>query len=250
MKKYTLIVLLCVIAIFAFSEGSHIKTHRKYLPEVYSINLFDTVYFDLSRSTISGGYIQIPVFFRSDDVINALDFALKFDLNKLQYDSVIIYRPTISPLVNYNSGDSTLRLTSFDLQPIPNDTLLVALRFKLLNGTTEIHRPDFNSIVPLLNGDPCTGFVIEPGIPSGINGIAQEQKIMQIYPNPASSSFTISVRENTSVQLVNTIGQIVFHSFIPSGEKQIFDIENLPAGIYLLQDLSNSKVKPVKLTVK
>lgn len=243
MKKSLLILLFVLTGTIAFSKNS-----KSYAPSVSAINQYDTVFFDLIHSSLISNYIEIPVFFRSDDVINALDFAMKFDLTKLEYDSTIVHRTSMSPLANYNPNDSTLRLTSFDLQAIPNDTLLVTLRFKLLNGTTQIHKTDFNSIAALLNGDPCTGIVIEQTIPSAINNISGDV-LVHVYPNPATDVLNVSVSENTKVQILTVAGQIVFEGFIAGGEKLNINTSGFPDGNYLLRAIINNKLVVRKFTL-
>ena len=249
MKKQLLTIFLVAIGIIAFSKNKFNPNSPNNIEGAYTINQLDTVFFDLSKKVITGNYIEFPVFIKSDDVINSVDFAVKFDLSKLQYDSLIIHRPSISPIANYNSNDSTLRLTSFDLQVIPNDTLLVSLRFKLLNGTTEIHKTDFNSIAALLNGDPCTGVVIEAGIPSAVKNISDDSYNMNVYPNPSRGFLNINVSENTIVRLLNMEGELVFESLVIAGEKQMINTEKIPDGNYLIQSIANKRTTIRKVTI-
>lgn len=69
-----------------------------------------------------------------------------------------------------------------------------------------------------------------------VNEYANKNEI-KLYPNPAQSYFTISddanQLENTKMEILNSLGQIVFTKIIKSNER--IDISHLPDGIYFIQ---------------
>ena len=69
----------------------------------------------------------------------------------------------------------------------------------------------------------------------GINEVSQSN-IFTVYPNPTNSTLTINTKANyTSIQIVNTIGQVVF-----TKEKSAsLNVSSLPSGIYFIQLLDN-----------
>jgi hypothetical protein len=74
---------------------------------------------------------------------------------------------------------------------------------------------------------------------------------VNIYPNPAQSSFTVDLRALqvplAQLQLYNTIGQVVAQKTTPNGEVN-FDVQKLPKGMYLLK-INTEKGSAVKRIV-
>lgn len=60
-----------------------------------------------------------------------------------------------------------------------------------------------------------------------------------IYPNPTTGVFTVNMQtmqKNTTLTLVNAVGQTVFQQWVTAGENEaILDITALPVGIYMLR---------------
>ena len=69
---------------------------------------------------------------------------------------------------------------------------------------------------------------------SGIGALNSNN--VQAYPNPAQNTLTVTVPNaiNTSVKLIDLVGQEVYKGTI-TGDTQKIDISNLAAGTYLLQ---------------
>jgi len=119
------------------------------------IDANDSVIFNLSNAIVTATYIDIPVYIKSTDVINALDFELKFNETILTFDSIISYRSYLLALASFNLSDRYLRFTSSSLTSIEKDTPLVAIRFNLINPCVQVNKTDFFNITTYLNGDPC-----------------------------------------------------------------------------------------------
>ncbi|MBK7964215.1 MAG: T9SS type A sorting domain-containing protein [Bacteroidetes bacterium] len=83
-------------------------------------------------------------------------------------------------------------------------------------------------------------------VSSGINSGPTPLLVLEVSPNPSTEAITVTLPlvrdENSSVQITNSIGQIVFEMKCPSAiqEKMKIEIPQLPAGVYLIQ-LLNSK---------
>lgn len=132
------------------------------------INNSDTVVFDLSQATCVGQYLVVPISVISDDVINAVDFSMKYNNNKITYNSILNYKPAyLTPSANFNTTDSILRFTSYSfVQPIDKNTAIAAVRFNLINGP--ILATSFNTVKAYLNGDRCSFKFIEPVLPNAV----------------------------------------------------------------------------------
>jgi uncharacterized delta-60 repeat protein len=54
---------------------------------------------------------------------------------------------------------------------------------------------------------------------------------LAIYPNPASSQFTIEVSNTTQVQVINALGQVLISQAVDNG-KNVINTQSLPSGMY------------------
>src|SRR5258705_13399327 len=102
MKKY----LLFIAAFFT-------------LGTTFAQDLQDTVVFDLANANMQSSYAEFPVYFLSDDVINAVDFSLTYNTAGLAFDSIVRLANYLN--VTYNevkASDTTVYYTSYSLQTI------------------------------------------------------------------------------------------------------------------------------------
>lgn len=189
----------------------------------------DTVFFDMHNQIINGSTIWIPVYFRSDDMINAVDFEFKYDQSKLQYDTILMSASYLDGLSYYNQNDSTVRLTSYSFaQPISNDTVLFHIQFTLLIGS-QVCSGDMNSLAALLNGDACSEFVSDcQAIGIDENPISNQ---IYFYPNPVSDILYYSGEERFDCRILDLEGKelVVFRP------DERLNIRPLPSGAYIVQ---------------
>jgi hypothetical protein len=174
------------------------------------INAFDSVYFDLFQASVVGNIAEVPVYFKSDDIINAVDFNFKYDQTKLEYDTILFMASYIEGLSFYNQNDSVVRLTSYSFtQPYANDSLLFKIRFTLLTGN-QICAGDLNTVEALLNGDACTAFVTDC-----LTGIGESQIFngVEIYPNPAVSQLNVNFQSDLNVEILDLTGRMVIADY-------------------------------------
>ncbi len=85
--------------------------------------------------------------------------------------------------------------------------------------------------------DICIGRMAE------IN-ISTEVDLMNLFPNPANNILNIefrSIQENTSVQIIDMIGQVVFDMSEIDNNKISLDISTLSNGIYFVQAIGNNE---------
>ena len=113
----------------------------------------EAVIFDISHAVYTTGYVEVPVSISSaSNLINALDFNMTFNENKLTYNSLVY--PTIGVHIDgyayFHPVDRHLRFTG-DTYPqyLSNNTKVLSIRFAT-NST--IIPADFHLAMPLLNG--------------------------------------------------------------------------------------------------
>lgn len=198
---------------------------------VLLINQYDSVFFDIAGAVINGSTVEFPVYMRTDEVINALDFAFKYDQTHLEYDTIINLTSYIEPLAYYNPNDSTVRLTSYSFsQPYTNDTALFIIRFNLLSG--QLCSADIDSVSALLNGDAAS-----PSVSDCITALEEfhESNNLILYPNPANEILFVEARENSTIEIFDLNSKIVYsQNAVMEGIQTIYT-DMLKNGIYLVK---------------
>ncbi len=243
MKKKLLIVLIVLTGRVVFAENKDDVSDDKKSPS--TINALDTVVFDLSKAVITGSYVEFPVSFKSDDVVNALDFSMKYNHANFLYDSVLNHTYYLTSSSLYNTTDQTIRFTSNSFHVYTHDTALVTVRFTMLNGT-DLCSSDLNSITAYLNGDPCS-FKVTNCLSAGIKDEKETDDLIKVYPNPANDFLNVEVPEKATFQLFDITGkQIVFQTNV--NQKQEINIQNIANGIYLVR-IFNDKFSSFKKIV-
>lgn len=85
---------------------------------------------------------------------------------------------------------------------------------------------------------------------SNLDNITNENSIFNIYPNPNDGHFVVDFKQNKQgiIQLYNSLGQVVYQANIQNQQERI-GIENLTAGVYYLNVLTNGKEAVVQKIV-
>lgn len=180
----------------------------------------DTIVFDFSNAICAGTYMQVPVYFISDEPIYSMDFALKFNPGIFTYQTLINYKSYLSVSANYNFADSTLRFSSSSLVPIENNIVLVSLQFSL--PVTQIDFAQFDSVYTLLNGDICSVKAILPEPPPVITTAGPttifpgDSLALSFIPAPGLS-YTWSTGETGSLIYVYAPGTYFLNTLYPNG---------------------------------
>jgi uncharacterized delta-60 repeat protein len=100
-------------------------------------------------------------------------------------------------------------------------------RETISNVLTEVTGGDSYRVISRLNG--CWSDTSVVYIVLGVNSKVSET--LKIYPNPASSQFTIEVTSPTQVQVINALGQVVISQTVDNG-KNVINTQSLPSGMY------------------
>jgi hypothetical protein len=91
--------------------------------------------------------------------------------------------------------------------------------------------------------------IIVTGMPN--TGISDKQEIkgLRSFPNPSSSTFSISTGKETSlIEIYNSNGQLVYKT-IPDNELLTINT-SFPAGLYFVKAFTNKKVNLIKHIVR
>jgi hypothetical protein len=110
------------------------------------------------------------------------------------------------------------------------------------------------SYAPCATPDVVNSNEIEVSSPLGITTIAGWEGDVSLYPNPNTGQFSIAaawsaghIGKRVSIDIVNTIGQNVYHSeVLPEKMQWHYDVhmaEGLPTGHYILRLSSSDGMK-------
>jgi hypothetical protein len=199
------------------------------LPAWQYIDQDDSVKFNIPEGFMNGNIIDIPVSISSDDTIYSMDFAIKFDFQNIEIDSVLNLTSGLQYLYHLNPNDSVFRFTSNRLIPIPNDSSILLVRFRTYTG--QICAFDFDSLVTYLNGDPCraaaTGCLV-----TSQNELNDEALPPLLYPNPSTG--LICFRQPFhEILVMNALGVILMKKDVHASAT--IDLSMLSKGIYFIR---------------
>ena len=237
MKNY----LLSLIALFSFIT-------------TFAQDAQDTLVFDLSQQTQAGGYAQFPVYFLSDDVINAVDFSLRYNTVDMTFDSIIKLASYLNITTNEVHGiDTTVYFTSYSLQTITNDTPLVMIRF---TPAGQICSEDLISVLGYLNGNAVSVKVID----CSTVGIAHKDNSNDnagVYPNPATENvtaeFSLEAKSKVIISIHDITGKVVYQKspaeYSSGRHKLNLNLSVLESGVYTVQIHAVNQTKSIRITL-
>lgn len=192
-----------------------------------TIDALDSVYFDLSQATFSGGQVEFPVYFDSDDTIYALDFSLKYNNQVIEFDTIIDVASGLNSSYYLNPSDSVLRFTSYSLNPLTNMSTVVLVRMDLFGPGVSMS--EFNTVDVYLNGTHCSYRIID-----GINAIDEVfGNSLTLYPNPSDSYLNVTATDG-AFWIYSVTGILVQSGEWKGVEEKHIDTSEFPEGSYYL----------------
>jgi hypothetical protein len=220
-------ILPYLIAIVLFTCSETTKGYE-YQNQMMQIDSADTVFFNFDQVTVNAGIASFPISIVTDDTIYALDFSFRYNVNAVSCDTIIELTSYIESDYYYNSTDSTLRYTSYSLQPYSVDTALMQVNFNLMGASVS----DINlfNVEAYLNGSACPASVI----PFTTSIKEHQNKLIRVYPNPAIDHIFINSADNVVLSLFNANGQEIKKQKVTSGILMM-DVSTLPEGAYYIK---------------
>jgi len=83
----------------------------------------------------------------------------------------------------------------------------------------------------------------------GINELNKEESFVEIYPNPNSGAFTIQVKSDMQLSLINELGQVIQELNFSEENQYQQKIQGLSSGIYFIKGVHNGSSIMNKLVV-
>lgn len=182
----------------------------------------DRVVVDLSGAIKEGNTFKVPVSIVSREVVNALDFAIEMNTEKVSFENVEVMQPNVEGTHFFNANDNTLRYSGFNLENFQNAKVMYLL---ISSNEDKITAEDMVASAALLNGKrvELTFLGSETGIEMG----------MQVYPNPTNGDLNIISNTDGIVDVVDITGKLVYSgAIVKAGQMANVDLSGLSAGIY------------------
>lgn len=220
----------------------------EYLKTSQVIDTLDTVFFDIKNATVLNNVANVPVYFHATQVIQSLDFSLKYKQANLEFDTIINLTNGLAYLYHYNLNDSTLRFTSYRIQPLALDSPIVYIQFTMFNGS--FCPADLLNVTAYLNGDECSRTVSICYIGTGEQENSDSEFQISCYPNPVNTKLTVITPIKSEIMIYDFSGkQIVFKSSPINDNMYELDLSEKDPGIYFIKIILGNKVFSKKIVV-
>ena len=191
----------------------------------------DQIVFDFSKANVDGNSVEIPVSIVSSELIRGLDFALKFNEEKLTFNEVVSTSSKIDGYSFYDTNDKTLRYTSDNMSNFDLNTKVVSVRFDLSKGSINVN--DITSTMGMLNGKQVN-VVLKNA--AGVSEIKGATTNVNIFPNPTTGLLNIVASENSTVEITDLTGkQVLFQTALNANVKQEFNVSDFANGMYIVK---------------
>jgi len=139
---------------------------------LYGVNVQDSIRFDLSQAVLTNdgvsNFIEVPVIAQLvGSNARALDVAMKFNQNKLAYNTAITIAPDVEAVANYNAADQYVRLTATRNTEVAfaNGDVIAHIKFEVLDNCAAVFSTDFNSVSTWINGEASGNRIIDGAAP-------------------------------------------------------------------------------------
>ena len=202
--------------------------------------------FDLGQAvTNDDNTVDVPVYVSSDETVNAVDFALSFNEEKLTFNNVIANSTNIQALSHLNESDRTLRFTSNSLIEYNINQKVAIVRFNLLNNEG-VSIEDLLSTDGYINGEKVNVEVI-----NRISGDVQDENInVLVFPNPTSGIFNINPTTDATAQLFDLNGKQISNALpVLANQNNEINVQDLNSGVYMVKIYNEKFVITKKIFV-
>lgn len=191
------------------------------------------VVFDLANAKVVGNKVEVPVSIVSAENVRSLDFAFKFNENKLAFDAVVASNETTDGIAHFNTNDRTLRYSADNVKSFELDKQVATVSFEISGD--QIEEKDIKSTFAMVNGKQAKISFNKAA------AIAAVQSEITVYPNPANSKLNVVAHEAASIQILDMTGKnVVYSGELAANEKQEINVSDFANGIYLVRVFNNN----------
>jgi hypothetical protein len=187
---------------------------------------YGAVVLDLTAAKQEGNKFRIPVSFEATEVVNSLDFAVRFN-NNMSYMEMVELDQAAEATAFMNTQDQTLRFTGFNVSDFATGANVAELVVVTENG--KLTEKDIVVDLAILNGKP-----VDMKFAKSTEAIQQVLNV-QVYPNPNNGTFAVESVEGASVSVYDMNGRMITESAqIPASGKLTINLSEVHAGVYFV----------------
>lgn len=197
------------------------------------------VVLDLAASKQEGNNFRIPVSFEATEVVNSLDFAVRFN-NNMNYTETAQLDENAELTSFMNAQDQTLRFSSFNVANFETGANVAELVVSTQNG--KLTQKDIVADLAIINGKP-----VDMKFAKSSEALQQTLNV-QVYPNPNNGTFAVESVEGAQVSIIDMNGRMITESAqIPVSGKLTINLSQVNAGVYFVrvQNANFSTIKKV-----
>lgn len=198
------------------------------------------VVLDLAAAKQEGNNFRIPVSFEATEVVNSLDFAVRFN-NNMSYMEMVELDQAAEATAFMNTQDQTLRFTGFNVSDFATGANVAELVVVTENG--KLTEKDIVVDLAILNGKP-----VDMKFAKSTEAIQQVLNV-QVYPNPNNGTFAVESVEGASVSVYDMNGRMIAEEGqIPASGKLTVNLSKVNAGVYFVQ-VQNANFSTMKKVI-
>jgi hypothetical protein len=104
------------------------------------------------------------------------------------------------------------------------------------------------SYAVIVTSGGCSKTSVCTSITISATGIGEQAPVsgLQLYPNPGTGLYTLSVSENAELIVSNVIGEIILKQVVTKGDNSL-NLERYPDGIYSVHVIANGRSSVLKV---
>lgn len=197
------------------------------------------VVLDLAAAKQEGNNFRIPVSFEATEVVNSLDFAVRFN-NNMSYMEMVELDQAAEATSFMNTQDQTLRFSGFNVSDFATGANVAELVVATENG--KLTEKDIIVDLAILNGKP-----VDMKFAKSSEALQQTLNV-QVYPNPNNGTFAVESVAGAQVSIIDMNGRTISESAqIPASGKLTINLAQVNAGVYFVrvQNANFSTIKKV-----
>jgi len=154
-----------------------------------------------------------------------------------------IYRSFQEQNINQFVADTSLIFNSFSNK---SENLLIGG-----NATIAIGDLDNDLLPDVIVGTNTGGLRVLKNLTKVVITGTEQDLISQVYPNPTSRYVYVKMTENAQATLIDLSGRIIQNTrMLRANTEEVFDLQGLPSGMYLLKIDTNKKSQTAKIILR
>lgn len=231
------IILVLLVIGLATVRNFGFNIDYDYSNTLTQIDSTDSVYFHFDKTIVIGNTAVFPVSFSSDDTIYSLDFSFRYNVDSVSCDTIQELTNYIESYYYFNTNDSTMRYTSYSLQPYTSDTMLVAINFSLGNSNDSSKIGLFD-LKGYLNGNQCPA-TMKVVTPTSIN---EKESLLplSVFPNPSNGFFKVATAPGSKLEIHDILGNIMRSEWVGISGINELDLTAFCDGLYIIKVISKN----------